>query len=121
METKFKVGDRVRRSITQQNNYKGTIEKIYDNGALGVREDGLGNLVILLSEEIELDLDNVKTDLDTQTETLRDRFAGQALIGLLAYSGFPHYKLADGQTKQELVAQLCYEYATAMLKAREAE
>lgn len=47
---------------------------------------------------------------ETEGMTLRDWFAGQALAGAIAYAG---------RDTAESIAQLCFEQADAMLKARE--
>ena len=50
--------------------------------------------------------------------TLRDWFAGQALVGLLAFS--PDDCDADGQVDSRLAADQAYRYADALLAARTA-
>lgn len=50
--------------------------------------------------------------------SLRDWFAGQALMGLIAYSGEAGDHALEAPDKLD-VTDMAYEYADAMLKARE--
>jgi hypothetical protein len=51
--------------------------------------------------------------------TLRDWFAGQVLVGLLASEGPDFaYKGSDSVTREELVASFAYKQAEAMLAER---
>ncbi|MDW9726342.1 Arc family DNA-binding protein [Sinorhizobium meliloti] len=51
-------------------------------------------------------------------ETLRDKFAGQALVGLMSYPGDETSGNWHNNSSSEGVATRCYELADAMLAAR---
>jgi hypothetical protein len=115
---KFDVGDIVK--VKNRSDVKGRIIEVLENDIVKIASNNRNPdddlFFVFPVDELELD---IETKLDNQTETLRDKFAGQALQGLLAYSGVPHYSLKDEQTKEQLVAEISYKYAAAMLKARE--
>lgn len=55
----------------------------------------------------------VKDDVEFKGMSLRDWFAGQALMGFMA--------CRDGPSDRSVTARFCFEYADAMLAARKTE
>jgi len=53
-------------------------------------------------------------------KTLRDEFAARAMP-MLAAEFYSHKQVLQGGTVSELVSKVAYEYADAMLKARDAK
>jgi hypothetical protein len=119
METKFKVGDRVRAKDKNEPNRRGIVESICD-WDIAVTYDPPHpeyNYFFAKSDSMELDPESQeppKTQLDTQPETLWDRFAMRVFSALQV----PHHPTPE---QIKYFTELAYTYAAGMLKAREAE